>query len=89
MAALNHTQARAFIQSAADQRLSVTDARDLQDHLRGCRECREYRDGLAAVADALPRAWHARSRLAILKSSSRIPFNCRCSRRASRRFTVS
>jgi len=60
MAALTHAQARAFVQSAADQRLSATDTRDLQDHLRGCRECREYSDALAEVADALPRAWRER-----------------------------
>ncbi len=60
MAALTHTQAHAYIQSAADQRLSAATAQDLNEHLRGCRECRQYGAELANVADALPRAWRER-----------------------------
>jgi len=60
MAALTHPQARAFIQAAADQRLSASDAHNLHEHLRGCPECRAYSADINALSGALQRAWHTR-----------------------------
>lgn len=56
MAILTHTQARAQIQAAADDRSGPADRATLDAHLAQCAECRAYAAALASLEAELPRA---------------------------------
>jgi hypothetical protein len=53
MKALNHSQARALIEQAADGLLNAEEQRALESHLQGCADCRAYAAEFAALESAL------------------------------------
>jgi hypothetical protein len=53
MTPLSHTQARQWLQLAADGLLNAPQQADLDAHLRGCAECRAYADELKQLEHAL------------------------------------
>lgn len=53
MSPLSHHQARQWIEQAADGLLNPEQQKQLEDHLKGCAECRAYADHLQQLEQAL------------------------------------
>jgi Tol biopolymer transport system component len=55
---LNHTQARGYLQDAADNRLEASQQASLKEHLAACVACRAYEEQIGSLEERLRRQFH-------------------------------
>jgi Tol biopolymer transport system component len=70
---LNHTQARNYLQAAADSRLKASERLALDEHLAACADCRGYAEQIGLLEKNIRKLFHAHWDAASERSINLLP----------------